>query len=316
MKKAMLFLCALVLGLSINAQQFTNSGFETWSGNSPQAWNTLGFMGFNLCEVSKTTEAHNGNFAIKIAPAMLPDMLISALGMTESFAVPGILTNATINVAYLMEMLSDTTSDLDIMQEEMLTNLLTNGLQISSKPSEITGHYMFNQVEGSTDVFALIALVVSQTEEQRRIVGIGAFTPIDFDMGGGFLKNTSSYESFSMPIEYMFDIPATELIFLALVISDGMTSSFSNLYLDDLNVVYNSGLEALSFDNDVVAYPNPTSGEFKLKGAEGCKVRVCDVLGREVLNLDQYNGQTVKIEQKGVYFLNIDNRETQKLIVK
>jgi hypothetical protein len=69
-------------------------------------------------------------------------------------------------------------------------------------------------------------------------------------------------------------------------------------------------------NNDVVAYPNPTSGEFKLKGAEGCKVRVCDVFGREVLNLDQYNGQTVKIEQKGVYFLNIDNRETQKLIVK
>ncbi len=312
----MLFLCALILGASINAQQFTNSGFESWYGNTPQAWNTLGFMGFNMCDISKTTDSYNGNYAIKVSPAMLPDMLVTALGMTESFAIPGVLTNATINVGYLMEMFSDTTLSPDILQEETLTNILTNGLQITSKPSEITGYYKFEQVEGAADVFTLLALVLSQTDEQRRIIGIGAYSSEDLGLGDGFLKNSASYESFTMPIEYIFDIPATELIFLAVVAGQESASSFSSLYLDDLNIVYTSGLESLSFDNDVVAYPNPTSGEFKLNGAEGCKLRVCDVLGREVLNVERYNGQTIKIEQKGVYFLSIDERETQKLIVK
>lgn len=310
MKKAMLFLCALVLGLSINAQQFTNSGFETWSGNSPQAWNTLGFMGFNLCEVSKTTEAHNGNFAIKIAPAMLPDMLISALGMTESFAVPGFLTNGTINMEYLMEMMGGGMQEGAFDDPTMLANLFTGGLQLQGQPSVIEGFYKFDQVEGSYDMFLITAFLLAEVEGQRTIIGGGAFE------GGMPMKAAGEYQSFSLQLLNPTDIPATEMIVLAVVSAEEAATDFSTLYLDDLNVVYNSGIEEAMFDNKVAVYPNPTSGDFKLNGAEGCKVRVCDVLGREVLNLDQYNGQTVKIEQKGVYFLNIDNRETQKLIVK
>lgn len=278
MKKAMLFLCALVLGLSINAQQFTNSGFETWSGNSPQAWNTLGFMGFNLCEVSKTTEAHNGNFAIKIAPAMLPDMLISALGMTESFAVPGFLTNGTINMEYLMEMMGGGMQEGAFDDPTMLANLFTGGLQLQGQPSVIEGFYKFDQVEGSYDMFLITAFLLAEVEGQRTIIGGGAFE------GGMPMKAAGEYQSFSLQLLNPTDIPATEMIVLAVVSAEEAATDFSTLYLDDLNVVYNSGIEEAMFDNKVAVYPNPTSGDFKLNGAEGCKVRVCDVLGREVLD--------------------------------
>ncbi|MBO7229357.1 MAG: hypothetical protein J6V18_06730, partial [Bacteroidales bacterium] len=105
MKKAVLFIGALIMAFSINAQQLTNNGFESWTGNIPQGWNTLGFMGFNLCDVNKTTDVHSGEFAITVAPAMLPDMLVAAMGLTESFSIPGFLTNGTINMEYLMEMM-------------------------------------------------------------------------------------------------------------------------------------------------------------------------------------------------------------------
>ena len=78
----------------------------------------------------------------------------------------------------------------------------------------------------------------------------------------------------------------------------------------------NSGIEEAIFDNKVAVYPNPTSGDFKLSGAEGSKVIISDVLGREVLNIEKYDGQSVTLSQKGVYFLNIEGKQTQKLIVK
>lgn len=309
MKKAVLFIGALIMAFSINAQQLTNNGFESWTGNVPQGWSTLGFMGFNLCDVNKTTDAHSGEFAITVAPAMLPSSLAAMMGMTESFAIPGVLTNGMIDINVLMELMGDTAAFENMLSEEILTNILTGGMRLNEQPSEITGYYKFEQVENSYDMFGVAGLLYATIEGERRLVGMGFFS--------NEMKNSSSgYQSFSMPFEYIYEIPADELIVLALVVSDGTATDFSTLYLDDLNVVYNSGIEEAIFDNKVAVYPNPTSGDFKLNGADGSKVIISDVLGREVLNIERYDGQSVTLSQKGVYFLNIEGKQTQKLIVK
>lgn len=309
MKKAVLFIGALIMAFSINAQQLTNNGFESWTGNIPQGWNTLGFMGFNLCDVNKTTDAHSGEFAITVAPAMLPSSLAAMMGMTEAFAIPGVLTNGMIDINVLMELMGDTAAFENMLSEEILTNILTDGMRLNEQPSEITGYYKFEQVENSYDMFGVAGLLYATIEGERRLVGMGFFS--------NEMKNSSSgYQSFSMPFEYIYEIPADELIVLALVVSDGTATDFSTLYLDDLNVVYNSGIEEAIFDNKVAVYPNPTSGDFKLNGANGSKVIISDVLGREVLNIEKYDGQSVTLSQKGVYFLNIEGKQTQKLIVK
>ena len=118
MKKAVLFIGALIMAFSINAQQLTNNGFESWTGNIPQGWSTLGFMGFNLCDVNKTTDAHSGEFAITVAPAMLPSSLAAMMGMTESFAIPGVLTNGMIDINVLMELMGDTAAFENMLSEE------------------------------------------------------------------------------------------------------------------------------------------------------------------------------------------------------
>lgn len=309
MKKAVLFIGALIMAFSINAQQLTNNGFESWTGNIPQGWSTLGFMGFNLCDVNKTTDAHSGEFAITVAPAMLPSSLAAMMGMTESFAIPGVLTNGMIDINVLMELMGDTAAFENMLSEEILTNILTGGMRLNEQPSEITGYYKFEQVENSYDMFGVAGLLYATIEGERRLVGMGFFS--------NEMKNSSSgYQSFSMPLEYIYEIPADELIVLALVASEETATEFSTLYLDDLNVVYNSGIEEAIFDNKVAVYPNPTSGDFKLNGADGSKVIISDVLGREVLNIEKYDGQSVTLSQKGVYFLNIEGKQTQKLIVK
>ena len=309
MKKAVLFIGALIMVFSINAQQLTNNGFESWTGNIPQGWSTLGFMGFNLCDVNKTTDAHSGEFAITVAPAMLPSSLAAMMGMTESFAIPGVLTNGMIDINVLMELMGDTAAFENMLSEEILTNILTGGMRLNEQPSEITGYYKFEQVENSYDMFGVAGLLYATIEGERRLVGMGFFS--------NEMKNSSSgYQSFSMPFEYIYEIPADELIVLALVASEETATDFSTLYLDDLNVVYNSGIEEAIFDNKVAVYPNPTSGDFKLNGADGSKVIISDVLGREVLNIERYDGQSVTLSQKGVYFLNIKGKQTQKLIVK
>ena len=309
MKKAVLFIGALIMAFSINAQQLTNNGFESWTGNVPQGWSTLGFMGFNLCEVNKTTDAHSGEFAITVAPAMLPSSLAAMMGMTEPLVIPGILTNGTIDMDVLMGLMTNVDTTGDFLSEEILTNILTDGMRLNEQPSEITGYYKFEQVENSYDMFGVAGLLYATIEGERRLVGMGFFS--------NEMKNSSSgYQSFSMPFEYIYEIPADELIVLALVASEETATEFSTLYLDDLNVVYNSGIEEAVFDNKVTAYPNPTSGNFKLNGAEGSRVIISDVLGREVLNIERYDGQSVTLSQKGVYFLNIEGKQTQKLIVK
>lgn len=275
----------------------------------PQGWSTLGFMGFNLCDVNKTTDAHSGEFAITVAPAMLPSSLAAMMGMTEPLVIPGILTNGTIDMDVLMGLMTNVDTTGDFLSEEILTNILTDGMRLNEQPSEITGYYKFEQVENSYDMFGVAGLLYATIEGERRLVGMGFFS--------NEMKNSSSgYQSFSMPFEYIYEIPADELIVLAFVASDGTTTEFSTLYLDDLTVVYNSGIEKAVFDNKVTAYPNPTSGDFKLNGAEGSRVIISDVLGREVLCIERYDGQTIRLEQEGVYFLNIEGKQTQKLIVK
>lgn len=309
MKKIVLFIGALIMAFSINAQQLTNNGFESWTGNIPHGWSTLGFMGFNLCDVNKTTDAHSGEFAITVAPAMLPSSLATMMGMTESFAIPGVLTNGTIDMTVLMELMSGSGATEDILSEEILTSVLTGGMRLNEQPSEITGYYKFEQVENSYEMCGVAGLLYATIEGERRLVGMGFFS--------NEMKNSSSgYQSFSMPFEYIYEIPADELIVLALVVAEETATEFSTLYLDDLTVVYNSGIEETVFDNRVMAYPNPTSGEFKLNGAEGSKVIISDVLGREVLNIERYDGHSVTLSQKGVYLMNIEGKQTQKLIVK
>lgn len=310
MKRVSLFLVAAMAFCTTYAQQFTNGNFESWSGNSPQGWNSLGYRGFNLCDISKSSDAHSGNAAVKIAPKPLPSIIASMVGV--DMVVPGFLTNATINMEAVINLFTNNGDEDTVFSPEVIMNLLHDGLRLNEQPSSISGYYKFNEMDTANDIFLLQALLVASEGDQKQIVGMSTFTS-DPEM-----MKSEGYASFTMELVKLSETPATELIFIALVSGDenNITADLSSLLLDDLTINYNTGLEKLDLTSQIAMYPNPCSGDFRLNAPAGSSVRITDALGRSVKNIESYDNGTISLENKGIYFVNIDNKQVGKLIVR
>ncbi len=310
MKRVSLFLVAAMAFCTTYAQQFTNGNFEAWSGNSPQGWNSLGYMGFNLCDINKSSDANGGNTAVRIAPKPLPSVIAAMVG--ADMVVPGFLTNATVNMQAIIDLFtSGGDEDIDFTPE-VIMNLLHDGLRLNEQPSSISGYYKFNEMDTANDIFLLQALLFAGEGEERQIVGMGIFTN-DPEM-----MKSEGYASFTMELNKLSETPATELIFLALVGTDeeNTAANMASLLLDDLTINYNTGLEKLDLTSRLAIYPNPCSGDFRLNAPAGSSVRITDALGRSVKNIESYDNGTISLENKGIYFVNIDNKQVGKLIVR
>lgn len=310
MKRVSLFLIAAMAFCTTYAQQFTNGNFESWSGNSPQGWNSLGYMGFNLCDISKSSDAHSGNAAVKIVPKPLPSIIASMVGV--DMVVPGFLTNATINMEAVINLFTNNGDEDTVFSPEVIMNLLNDGLRLNEQPSSISGYYKFNEMDTANDIFLLQALLFAGEGEERQIVGMGTFSEMPD------LLKSADYLPFEMELINLTGIPATELIFLALVGTDeeNTAANMASLLLDDLTINYNTGLEKLDLTSQIAIYPNPCSGDFRLNAPAGSSVRITDALGRSVKNIESYDNGTISLENKGIYFVNIDNKQVGKLIVR
>lgn len=310
MKRVSLFLVAAMAFCTTYAQQFTNGNFESWSGNSPQGWNSLGYMGFNLCDINKSSDANGGNTAVRIAPKPLPSVIAAMVG--ADMVVPGFLTNATVNMQAIIDLFTSGGDEDTVFSPEVIMSLLQGGLSLNEQPTSISGYYKFDQKDAENDMFFLQALLVASEGDQKQIVGMSTFTS-DPEM-----MKSEGYASFTMELVKLSETPATELIFIALVSGDenNTTADLSSLLLDDLTINYNTGLEKLDLTSQIAMYPNPCSGDFRLNAPAGSSVRITDALGRSVKNIESYDNGTISLENKGIYFVNIDNKQVGKLIVR
>lgn len=317
MKKALLVLAVIFMCFTAKAQQFTNPSFETWAANMPQGWTSLGFMGMNLCEVSKSTDANTGDYAVKVAPKMLPSS-IATMMQVEAFAIPGFLTNGTINFELLLELFTQGDTNIGEMDYmNLLTNLITGGLQIEedNQPSTISGYYKFNyqpETETAYDYFEMTALLLGEVEGVRTIVGLGAFYSDDV------LAKTEGYQQFEMPIYYISEQPANEVVYLAIVgCEETRTSNFPELYIDDITISYTSSLADVANTQQTIVYPNPTSGKVRINCENNSHIQIVNPLGQVVKEINNYTSNSViEIEQSGIYFVRINGEKTTKLIVK
>src|SRR5574344_1073752 len=213
----LLIACFASFGLQAQVN-FSNPGFELWSGvgsfQSPQNWNTIGYSGINLCTVTKSTDAHSGDYAIGVSPKQLSAIAASALGLPQ-MTIPGLITNAQINLSALMSLASTDSSDLnfDSMPAMLnaLTSVFTNGLAITQMPSSVNGYAKFSTTNSENEYALVAALAVNQTGDTRTVVGAGY----------GQIAASTDWTEFSCPI-YRFDFinQPSELIFIALCIND------------------------------------------------------------------------------------------------
>ncbi|MFA6200063.1 MAG: T9SS type A sorting domain-containing protein [Bacteroidales bacterium] len=313
MKKILLFLVISFFALSINAQNvFQNPGFENWTGTTPNNWNTLGVLGVNLSNITSSSESHSGNYAVSIGAKQLSSTIATMLGISQ-LAVPGLLTNATIDMTSLLSLF---TSDSMNLSNEQVMSIFTNGTILTERPTSVNGYFSWNPIDNINEIPSIMSFVVSEESGTREIVGVGIYSPsIPID-------SKATYTSFECPIIYSNQNTPTELIFIALTTSlDTAATTFGNLLLDDLSITTEAGLnEVPNNSNNSYIYPNPSRGEFRLNVKSQVEVSVYNQLGQVVVPSMIYNpNKTIKIGEKGVYFVRVkDNNsyKTQKLIIK
>jgi hypothetical protein len=313
MKKLFLVLAVSLMCFTAKAQQFANPSFENWTANMPQGWSTLGFMGFNLCTMEQSTDANTGNYSVKIAPKML-DATIAAMMQMEPIAFPGFLTNGNLNIEVLMQFMQNAGSE--ITEEDymyMLTNLITGGLQIeeNNQPTSVSGYYKFNWYNYDYDYFEIMAVLFGTVEGQRTVVGMG--------LADGYPgAKTEGFQSFEMPIHYLSEQPANEIVLITIVAGDEFqTTDFPELYLDDIMINYSSSLEDVETEVATTIFPNPTNGKIRINCENNSYIQIVNPLGQVVKEINNYTPNSIiEIEQSGIYFVRINGEKTTKVIVK
>lgn len=313
MKKLFLVLAVSLMCFTTKAQQFTNPSFENWAANMPQGWSTLGFMGFNLCTMEQSTDANTGDYSVKIAPKQL-DASIAAMMQMEPIAFPGFLTNGNFNIEVLMQFMQNAGSE--ITEEDymyMLTNLITGGLQIeeNNQPTSVSGYYKFNWYNYDYDYFEIMAVLFGTVEGQRTVVGMG--------LADGYPgAKTEGFQSFEMPILYLSEQPANEIVLITIVAGDEFqTTDFPELYLDDIMINYSSSLEDVETEVATAIYPNPTNGKVRINCENNSHIQIVNPLGQVVKEINNYTSNSlIEIEQKGIYFVRVNGEKATKLVVE
>lgn len=317
--KKIILIVSLCLGfLCINAQnsntQFSNNGFEQWSSSSnPQSWNSLGYMGYSLCEVSKSTQHVGGSYSLQLKSKKLSS-IVAALFNIPQINVPGFITNGTIDVMTLMTSATplmdyqnmDLSDYMPLLQS--LKNVLTDGLRISDLPETIEGYYDFSPISNN-DVFVIFAYTTGTVADSLAVTG-----------GGVFYANsaTDGFESFSIPINYLAN-NAEELYLVGLVLNiNDEATEFGSVRLDDINITYipeSSCSDIVNEENDVAAFPNPTKNGFSINTKAQEKVEIFDLMGRKVKEITDYSPNTpIYVENKGTYIVKIAEKNLKVIV--
>lgn len=311
--KKFIILVLTIWAFSVNAQNvFPNAGFETWNGTTLSQWNTLSVMGVNISDVTKSTEANSGSYAVRIAPKPLPSYIAAAMGV-DNMIVPGLLTNATIDLNSIISALSSGTINFD---NNTLLSVFSNGIALTERPTSVNGFYSWSPVDQVNENFLLGVYVISNQSGTREVIGMGGYSNI--------APMKATYTPFQAQIIYQDEqsVP-TELIFISLVTnSDSNATSFGHLLLDDVSITTQVGLENATpvAKKLPIIYPNPTSGDFKLNVNSDVEVSVYNQLGQVIIPAREYSpNKTLSVKEKGIYFVRIKDSKgykTQKLVVK
>jgi hypothetical protein len=323
--KKILFAVLFVASLGvINAQQLPNSDFETWSGANPTSWNDLNYSGlsFGTNSLTKSTDAHSGSSAMKVAVSPINPTIKILLQMSGALPdslsyildapIPGMATNGTVDLVSLLPVIGGLLEgEFDISMITELGKAITDGLTLTQKPVKIAV-YAKATIENETDMMATLALVYSGTGEDRQVIGFGV----------GSIGASTTYEEIVADIMYT-DPTATpsELIVLFAAISATQTAvaPYSYMIVDDLIIDYSSGISNVKL-SDVSIYPNPAKEVLNIKtSATKYEIEVVDVLGRVVITENSKPTINISDLTKGVYFVKVTQNgttNTEKIVVE
>ncbi len=268
-----LLICAVFSFHSFSQNPIPNADFENWTDdNHPQSWYglTVDLFVYQIYTLSKTTDAHTGNFAALIETK---DASLMAL--------PGIAS------------LSDMAIDL---MGGGLTFTSAGAPLVNVRPTKILGNFKYLGVNGDTGMIAAVFTKWNPTTNQRDTIG----------MTGSIVNAVvSSYTPFQFNVT-LTETPDSMNILL--VSSGGFNPQIgSALFIDNLSMEYTStdGIGTMQLLGTSV-YPNPATDQvfFSLPGEGQSDVYVYDMTGKLVINEQMQNSSfflNVQHLSNGIY---------------
>ena len=253
MKKLLLLLSAIVLSVAYSNAQTTapNGGFETWQTkilifnpltplDVPTSWstfdslaNSLNFLLGQTTAIQKTVTKSTAVKNSGTMSAVLTTKTFSSLG-----AVPGILTNATVNL--------DASFNLTF----------SGGAPITQRVSMASAYLKYAPATADSGSFAVE--IINRTLGVDSVIGSGG---VQFGAKANFTK-------VDVPVTYITTNLPANLIRFYFTNSNDTVQNSSTLYVDDVTYTNTTGItEALMNDIEITAYPNPASDALTIKAS-------------------------------------------------
>ncbi len=199
------------------------------------------------------------------------------------------------------------------------TNYVTSGSYIvelivtsnSGCTDTITKPVVVNSSPVASFTYALNTTMDTASFTNTSSIPFGTIINWDWDFGDG------NFSTIQNPI-HDYTSPGTYIVTLTSVSDSGCVNNFSDtLYISA------AGITAISNDNFVTCYPNPSSGILYVTVSEDVTAAVTDILGKVILlqaNVVANNIQKINLENisNGVYLLKVYNRNfisTKKIII-
>lgn len=204
---------------------------------------------------------------------------------------------------------------------------------VSRSTDAKTGTYALNvKLAGDdTDYSSLLALAVTSGQKKLNFSAKGTMgtndsisiaildlasdddTPAALKVVTG-AELTSAYHTFSLDISKL-TVGKLYLMFVTFTRASGGTYS---VLLDDLNIDGVSAVSDLTYLDGIQITPNPCQGKFMLSGAATEKIVMYNAFGREVEAPVINRGADLEVDlsnqENGMYFVNINNAKTIKVI--
>lgn len=257
MKKFLTLLFLASSAFLVKAQDtIPNHSFESWTSfgtfEEPDGWVTsnifLAFFGVDTFNVSKTTDAYSGTYAIKL----------------ESFTI----TDSTGTQQYGAIAIS---TDLGT-----LFNNGTPGFSYSQRATKLKGYYKAYSSDSDTSTIGIIMSQWNAADDTAYAIGVGMIK---------FTDTSTTYQPFEVPLIYDPNFsgnPDTVMIFMASsgdsIINGGV------LIVDDLVLEAPTGITPVTGLMDKGAYPNPASDRlfihYNLPEAAEVKIDIYNAAGQ------------------------------------
>lgn len=282
----------LVTGLA-NAQQLTNPGFESWEVKGdytdPANWNTLNALvdfGFDA-STTQTTDAHSGNYAVKLESITSPFNDLS-----------GVLCTGPI------------------LDDQFNADFSRMKIAFSGAPQKFEFYYKSDPEPGDTSIVFMCLTRWNASLEKTDTIA----TAIKL-----FYDSVGAYTQASITFEYESSLAPDSMFIIASSSANGFTPTVGSvLILDDLLLVYGPTAieENKTASVSVELFPNPASSLVNVQSKTGTQeLWLTDYSGKTVYNT------TVNINQidvtnfdNGIYFLTVldqnNNRSTRKICIQ